>query len=148
MKKRGGNTYKERDTYYIYTIKNIITKKIYVGCTMSMKGRMQQHLYMLEHGKHPKKEMQSDFNKYGKESFDAKVFTSCKNKQRASALETFTMKVLKSQEPEFGYNVGDRKGNSPLAKADKWRTPVWNWSNGKRSYYFRKYGILLPPEYT
>ena len=108
---------------------------------------MEQHLRLLNRGEHPKKEMQSDFDKYGKESFEVKVFTSCKDGQQASMIETFVMKILKSQNPKYGYNTGDPKGNSPLAIADRWRTKPWNWSDSKRHYYFTKHGILLPPHY-
>lgn len=140
--------YKDRDTFYVYTIKNTVTKRIYVGYTMNVKERTRQHLHSLEIGKHCKKEMQSDYNKYGKDSFEIKVFTSCDNMQKASMIETIVMKILKSQDPQYGYNIGDPKGNSPLAIADRWRTIPWNWSDSRRFYYFTKHGVLLPPKYT
>ena len=147
MRKWGDSTYK-KDAFYIYAIKNTVSQKIYVGCTTDIKKRMQQHFYVLRRGKHSEKDMQADFDKYGKDSFEVKVITSFENKLEASAFETFMMKLLKSQNPECGYNARDHKGNSPIAIADRWRTPVSNWSSGKRNYHFRKYGILLPPEYA
>lgn len=139
--------YKDRDTFYIYTIRNTATKRIYVGYTMNVKERAKQHLHALEIGKHYKKEMQSDYDKYGKDSFEIKVFTSCDNMQKASMVETIVMKILKSQDPKYGYNIGDPKGNSPLAIADRWRTYPRNWSDSRRAYYYRKYGVLFPPQY-
>ena len=134
-------------SYYIYVITNAVTQKHYVGCTADIESRITIHKWALKKHKHPMELMQADYDKYGAESFRVRIFSERIGLESASQLEAFMMKVLKSQNPKHGYNYKDRKGNSPLAIADRWRTYPRNWSDEKRAYYYRKYGVLLPPEH-
>lgn len=135
------------DTYCIYVITNTVTRKHYVGCTSDIKNRIAAHKKALKMHKHPIELMQVDYDEYGEDSFQVRIFSERKKMESASQLETFAMKVLKSQNPKYGYNYKDRKGNSPLAFADRWRTYPRNWSDSRRAYYYRKYGVLSPPRY-
>lgn len=139
--------YKFKGKYRIYVIKNRITGKTYVGCSLSPEERLQKHLYDLRKHRHPIETMQSDFDIYGAGSFEFRTLMSSDDKWEASRLETFIMKILKSQNPLFGYNYKDRKGNSPLAIADRWRTTPRNWSNNQRVSQYINHGVLLPPCY-
>lgn len=58
--------------YCIYKIK-IEGGKTYTGMTSSIKYRSEQHSSNLRGGRHPNKELQSDFNKVGK----ATIYTVC-----------------------------------------------------------------------
>ncbi len=91
--------------------------------------------------------MQNDFDNFGEDSFEFRTLASSANKWEASRIETFMMKVLKSQDPKYGYNYKDKKGNSPLAIADRWRTIPPNWADGHRVHYYMKHHVLLPPRH-
>lgn len=140
--------YHNQSTYYIYTLQNTVTKRIYVGCTRSVKDRIHQHLKLLQVHRHSMGLMQKDYDLHGEASFKSSICFQCSNKEEASRIETFVMKILKSQDPVYGYNYKDRKGNSPLAIADRWRTVPRNWANNHRASVYVKKGILLPPVYA
>ena len=50
----------------IYIIKNIENNRVYVGETLDVVRRWTEHLQKLQDGKHNNKELQKDFNIYGK----------------------------------------------------------------------------------
>lgn len=59
--------YKDRG---VYCIRNTKTSKKYIGCTsMNFGDRRDCHFASLRNGYHYNKEMQSDFDKYGEDSF-------------------------------------------------------------------------------
>lgn len=104
----------------IYAIQHNATKRIYVGCSTNPSRRSQEHLSHLRHKKHPNAEMQKDFDLYG-EDYSCYIiekdvpyqgnskdfrFSSCYDKER------MWMCVLKSNEPETGYNLS------------KWERPI------------------------
>lgn len=134
--------------FFIYIITNRATKKNYVGCTTNIKARFENHRLALKSHRHPMELMQVDYDTYGEDSFRYNVFTKCADKWEASRTETVMMKILKSQNPEYGYNYKDRKGNSPLAIADRWRTEPRNWADNCRAQYYKKHGVLLPPKFA
>lgn len=55
--------------YYIYKITCINNWKVYIGSTRYIDKRFKQHLDLLSDGVHHNKEMQADYNLYGKHSF-------------------------------------------------------------------------------
>ena len=134
--------------FYIYIITNKVTHKSYVGVSSNIKKRFENHRRALKRHDHPMEMMQDDYNKYGADSFVYKVFTKCSRKWESRRIETIVMKILKTQNPKYGYNYKDRKGNAPLAIADRWRTDPRNWSDNRRLWHYDKYGVLLPPYYT
>ena len=59
----------------IYIIKNIENNRVYVGETLDVVRRWTEHLQKLQDGKHNNKELQKDFNIYGKGVFEFYVET-------------------------------------------------------------------------
>ncbi len=60
----------------VYLIVNKVTGHVYVGQTFNPKPRISQHFYKLRYGNHYSKTMQSDFDKFGEESFKVNIYTS------------------------------------------------------------------------
>ena len=58
----------------IYGIRNIITKRIYVGSAENVRTRLASHLSLLIKKTHPNKELQEDFNTDGFDNFIGIVF--------------------------------------------------------------------------
>lgn len=53
----------------IYKIICLESQKIYIGSSINLKKRKNEHLRFLRLGRHPNKKLQNSFNKYGEESF-------------------------------------------------------------------------------
>lgn len=101
----------------IYKLECSKTGRVYIGKTQNPKTRREQHFSSLKSGKHPVKLMQSDYNKYGEESFDFAVLEIVERKPveidlnqtryTDSLREKELMEQYKSYLPEQGYNYGD-----------------------------------------
>ena len=95
----------------IYYIKNIINNKVYVGSSVNIYVRWQQHKYMLKHNKHTSKHLQHSWNKYTEKSFEFIVIEICdvnlliENEQKH-------IDNLKSYDDEFGYNLNRYAGTT------------------------------------
>lgn len=89
----------------VYVIKNIINKKVYVGCTKAFfRARKTRHLKMLRDGDHFNCRLQEDYNNFGVDNFIFKIVKICK-KEMCDHYEGYYIKKYKSNEPEFGYNI-------------------------------------------
>lgn len=61
----------------IYLIKNLITKKIYLGQSSNIKRRFQEHKYKLKNGSHRNIYLQNAWNKYGSDNFTFEIIEEC-----------------------------------------------------------------------
>lgn len=120
----------------VYIICNRINGKKYVGRSATPKYRIKIHFNGLKSGYHKNEMMLEDSFTYGYESFDFYIFGTYE-KQEASRMEVFLMKILRTQDPRFGYNYKDRSGSTKYAIADKWRTPPQAWDRIFRSTFFK-----------
>ena len=62
--------------YKIYCEGN---KKVYIGSSINVRKRKNEHLCYLRKGKHPNKHMQYAFNKYGEEDFSFSLVLQCES---------------------------------------------------------------------
>ena len=134
------------DSHCVYVLKNTVTGKCYVGCTKTLKARIQGHKQQMRSGKHSVEQIIEDYKKYGEESFTCTVVGKY-DKPKALQMEAFYSAVLRSKDRQYGYNYKDKKGTGILYVVDKWRTVGYDHS-GKRLYHYVKHGKLLAPEYT
>ena len=95
---------KERNC--IYALKHNPTGKIYVGCSCNVERRIYEHIVQLASGKHTNKLMQEDFNKYGNDYSYYILFKAYANYD-AFLMEKHFMSLLKTRNPEHGYNCND-----------------------------------------
>jgi len=61
----------------VYKITNIVTGKCYIGSSINIKRRWQQHKENLGKNKHHAKHMQHSWNKYGKDAFIFEIVYEC-----------------------------------------------------------------------
>lgn len=61
----------------IYSIKNAINGKIYVGSAVNLRKRRNIHLHQLRNGKHHSKKLQNSWDKHGEGSFLFSVLLFC-----------------------------------------------------------------------
>jgi len=89
----------------VYAIKHQPTGKVYVGSTSLPKTRITNHLNKLSAGTHNLDAMQADYNNYGGNYslFILDVIATLEDCNK----EYLWMDILKSRDPEFGYNGKD-----------------------------------------
>lgn len=61
----------------IYIIKNTETEMFYIGASLDYYRRISFHKSMLRNNKHTNKELQNDWNQYGKEKFIFRFIEDC-----------------------------------------------------------------------
>ena len=64
----------------IYTIRNFITGKVYVGSAVNIEKRFGEHIRALKRGDHCNIHLQRAWNKYCNEAFDFEVYLVCDSK--------------------------------------------------------------------
>lgn len=96
----------------VYTITNLKTKKIYLGCTDNFKSRFQNHKSQLKRNVHGNKHLQKAWNKYGESHFKFEILVNCTVDLLASE-ESYWANMLDCHNPKFGYNI---KSTTPDTK--------------------------------
>ena len=105
----------------VYKITNKINNKIYVGSSVNIKARWDDHIKMLTNSRHHNKHLQSSFNKHKLENFDFIILEIC-NKEELIIKEQFYIDTLK---PEYnilktaGSRLGQKHSDESKAKMSK-----------------------------
>lgn len=105
----------------IYQIKNCVNGKSYIGSTIDLKRRKQEHFYILRNNTHDNIHLQRAYNKYGKNNFKFNVLLKCANNELIMAEQIF-MNVFK---PEYNIrsvaknNLGFKHSNETKEKIGK-----------------------------
>jgi group I intron endonuclease len=87
----------------IYAIKNIVTKKYYIGSTRNFKKRWSEHKYHLKRGTHHSLKLQRSYDKHGLASFE---FSILKEVEEPELLEEIEKEFIELYEAwQSGYNV-------------------------------------------
>ena len=89
----------------------------------------------MRHGKHNVEQMNEDYVTCGENAFSFQILCRHKDRLEACRMETFFMKLLRSQKFEYGYNYKDKSGDTEFAIADKWRTSPVTWSKEGHRYH-------------
>ena len=100
----------------IYKITNEVNNKVYVGSSLNIKNREYKHFWLLRNGKHDNSFLQNSFNKNGELKFKFEIIELC-NSSELIDKENYYIDLLKSNSPEFGYN---------LATVNKFRRNTYN----------------------
>lgn len=91
----------------IYSITNEINNKFYIGSTVDLNRRKNDHVCALRKNKHICKQLQYSFNKHGEENFRIDVVEVILNRKNITQREQFWIDFLK---PE--YNIMKKAGAS------------------------------------
>lgn len=95
----------------IYLILCIPTLKGYIGSSINLFARLNEHLLNLRHNKHQNNYLQNAWNKYEKADFEIFIIEQC-NKIKLFELEQFYVNLYKTSYKENGYNLACiQKGN-------------------------------------
>ena len=100
----------------VYKIENTKNGKIYIGATQNIPGRFNRQQFLLKMGLHLNKELQAEWNEYGKDCFNFEVLEELKEPDeslRFNNLQLAKMKALwlERLQPfeEKGYNKKSAK---------------------------------------
>jgi group I intron endonuclease len=88
----------------IYTIENIITKKLYVGYTESFNDRFNNHISTLNRNVHKNEHLQKAWNKYGQSNFSFEILITC-SVDLLESEEHYWCNILDTHNPKHGYNI-------------------------------------------
>lgn len=88
----------------IYCIRNIITGKSYIGSTSMLSVRKKMHIVGLHSNRHHCKHLQNSYNKQERLGFVFGVIEYC-NKDETITREQYWIDLLKSNDPNHGYNT-------------------------------------------
>ena len=103
----------------VYKIQNNINGKIYVGSSIHLSKRINDHLTMLRANKHENNYLQNAYNKYGKKNFTVEILEYGINKEDVRTKEQKWIDELDLCNPDNGYNINGSAvgGCSPGAVA-------------------------------
>lgn len=98
---------------YIYQIKNLQNNKIYIGKTINIVNRRNEHFNDLKTNTHVNKRLQNDYNKYGKDNFE---FTykayEIEDASELNQLEIDTIEKYNSFKDGYNLTLGGDGGNT------------------------------------
>lgn len=103
----------------IYSIKNIVNNKVYIGSAARLQKRKSEHFGRLKAGKHFNAILQKAWLKYGESSFEFLVLERVANVSSLIEREQFWIDAMRTAERGVGYNICPLAGRQSGVK----RTP-------------------------
>lgn len=121
----------------IYCIENIVNKKKYIGQSINIVGRFNEHRFLLRHKKHRNDHLQKSWNKYGEENFKFYILIICEL-YALDELEINLINILNTRNREYGYNQ-DGGGNINKDISQETRNKISLGSKGHKRWLGRKH---------
>jgi hypothetical protein len=53
----------------VFLIRNVVSERVFLGVGQDLRGVMNRHKFELSMGSHPNKQLQADWNEFGRDSF-------------------------------------------------------------------------------
>ena len=105
---------------YLYKILNKNTGKAYIGQTINKPEiRFNYHTSRLKKGTHDNEYLQRSFNKHGIDSFMFYTILKTDDLESLNLYEEQFIKILRSTDRNFGYNIRPGGANSKLSEEHK-----------------------------
>lgn len=108
----------------IYKIENKINGKVYIGQSIAIKTRWQQHKYEAKTGE-SQAPLYLALRKYGIENFSFEVLEECPQ-ELLNEKEIFWIAHYKSNDRDFGYNVLAGGQNGGVLYPNEWFYELWD----------------------
>ncbi|UXR28929.1 G-I-Y Y-I-G endonuclease [Bacillus phage Nachito] len=102
----------------IYGIRNTLDGKIYVGSSINVRKRTQDHIGLLRRDKHPNEHLQRAWSKYGEDNFEVILLEEVNEDNRWDR-EQHYIDLYDSQNMKFGYNKAKAEPKAPLSEETK-----------------------------
>jgi group I intron endonuclease len=140
---------KDKNKSGIYMIRNTINKKVYIGKSKNIYKRINQHIYDLNKKDNRKENSYfiNSWKKYGKDAFEYIVLEYLKLEEDIlSKKELYWMKVFKSLDRNFGYNLRSDSDSIMITHKDTSKKISERlkkeWLNGFRKIIQKNYQII------
>lgn len=104
----------------VYVIECIPTGLIYVGSSVNIRNRWEQHINSLDRDTHENSYLQRAWNKYGQENFTFSVLELCK-KSDITEIEQKYLDFYKCYERDKGYNIVPIAYTAPMTEESRKR---------------------------
>lgn len=88
----------------IYSIFNTKTNKYYIGSSVNIKRRFNEHKKHLQYNNHINPHLQSTYNKYGLSSLIFNIIEEC-DESLLEERENYYINKYKSNDSRYGYNI-------------------------------------------
>jgi group I intron endonuclease len=89
----------------IYSARNTFNDKLYIGQTQDFKKRKREHKCFARSGSFLP--FHKAIRKYGFDAFEFNIMYKAKDGKQADAAEQFCIRVLKTRDSRFGYNIAE-----------------------------------------
>ncbi len=103
----------------VYQIRCLPTGKIYVGSTVDLRHRWEQHYRELRRGDHHNHHLQNGWDKYGEENFEFVVLELVAEPDLLRVEQAWLDKTGCAN-PEIGFNIFDTAGSPGEANVQVW----------------------------
>lgn len=114
----------------IYTITNLFNNKIYVGYTINLRARRNEHFSSLRNNKHTNIYLQRAYNKYGEHNLVYEILEEC-SIEFLSSQENYWCNLLNVHNKKFGYNIKPTNPNKVGGHSKETRIKISNTHTGK-----------------
>lgn len=116
----------------IYKITNLVNNHIYIGSTVNLYRRKNEHLKELRHNKHYNKHLQNAFNKYGEDNFQFTILEFVFELNNLINREQYWIDYYKSNDKNIGYNIREKaENNVNLTTSDETKRRISQINKGK-----------------
>ena len=102
----------------IYSIRNMVNNKLYIGSSTYVQKRLVEHRRCLKNNIHTNQHLQHAWNLYGEEAFEFKLISNCHPRWLIHN-EQYYMNLFQVCDDRYGYNIEpfagagrDRKGKN------------------------------------
>mgnify|MGYP000863314505 CR=1 FL=1 len=103
----------------IYTIKNTINNKVYIGSSINVEKRLKDHFINLSKNKHHNQHLQFAYNKYGKDYFTKEILETFEDIDRDDLFDIEKEYILKYKiENTYNIAIDTRAGGFESLKRD------------------------------
>jgi group I intron endonuclease len=115
----------------IYKITNVISGKIYIGCTSNLRKRINRHSYELKKEIHKNAYLQKAWLKYGEENFIFEIIEEC-DITDLHIKEHYWVTKLKCLDKTIGYNIKPTDPNGYSIHSEETKEKLRIANKGKK----------------
>ncbi len=132
----------------IYSIENLVNGKLYIGYSVTMRKRCNEHCIDLRAGIHENPHLQMSWNKYGDSNFKFDEIVQCEEQYLCSE-ENYWCNLLNTHDRKYGYNqenTGQDRHIRLRPETIKKRQDVKNENAKKRGYFVEEKYLIARRE--